>query len=127
MVFMHEVCLLLFHIRPLQYNSLFLITTVDAPGCGRAVNIITSLVPHLHLYMSKQLLQHLGLGLGLVPGCVTTMICTQEHHRLAQHAERQTRVNRTGPEYSRKCCVQQTAHAQFFPRLQVVWERVPQT
>ena len=24
--------------------------------------------------------------------------CTQEHHRLAQHAERRTRVNRTGPE-----------------------------
>ena len=45
------------------------------------------------------------------------MICTQEHHRLAQHAERRTRVNRTGPEYSRKCCVQQTAHAQFSPRL----------
>ena len=44
----------------------------------------------------------------------------------AQHAERQTRVNRTGPEYSinyRKCCVQQTANAQFSPRLQVV----PQT
>ena len=28
-------------LRPLQYNSLFFITTVDAPGCGRAVNIIT--------------------------------------------------------------------------------------
>ena len=28
-------------IRPLQYNSLFLITTVYAPGCGWAVNIIT--------------------------------------------------------------------------------------
>ena len=24
--------------------------------------------------------------------------CTQEHHRLAQHAERQTHVNGTGPE-----------------------------
>ena len=24
--------------------------------------------------------------------------CTQEHHRLAQHAERQTCVNRTGPK-----------------------------
>ena len=28
-------------IRSLKYNSLVLITTVDAPGCGRAVNIIT--------------------------------------------------------------------------------------
>ena len=28
------------YLRPLQYNSLFLITTVGAPGCGRAVNII---------------------------------------------------------------------------------------
>ena len=26
--------------RPLQYNSLFLITTVVPPGCGRVVNII---------------------------------------------------------------------------------------
>ena len=26
------------------------------------------------------------------------MICTREHHRLALHAERRTRVNRTGPE-----------------------------
>ena len=30
-----------YKLRPLQYNSLFLITTVDALGCGRAVNVIT--------------------------------------------------------------------------------------
>ena len=80
-----------------------------------------------HYFISNSLtlvLVHLKTTL---PGCVTTMICTQEHHRLAQHTERRTLVNRTGPEYSRKCCVQQTAHAQFPPRLQAVWERFPQT
>ena len=44
-------------------TPLVLITTVDAPGCRWAVNIITTLVTHLHLYMSTTL-----------PGCVTTMI-----------------------------------------------------
>ena len=41
-------------IRPLPYNSLFLITTVDAPGCGRqSSSLLIS-----NLYTSKQLLQH---------------------------------------------------------------------
>ena len=34
-------------IRPLQHNSLFLITTIGAPGCGRAVNIISH---YLYIY-----------------------------------------------------------------------------
>ena len=68
-------------------GRLFLITTVAAAGCGRAVNIVTTLITHVHVKTT-------------LPGCVTTMICTLEHRRLAQHAERRTHVNRTGSEYS---------------------------
>ena len=72
-----------------------------------------------HYYISNSLtLVHVKTIITTLPGCVTTMVCMLEHCRLAQNAEHRTCVNRTGSEYSinfQKCCMQQTAHAQFPP------------
>ena len=47
-----------------------------------------------HYFISNSLtLVHVKTIITTLPDCVTTMICTQEHHRLARHAERRTRVN----------------------------------
>ena len=72
------------------------------------VNIITTLVTHLNLLHVKTSITTLP-GLHLSEPCKlprrkafpTPSLhygCTQEHHRLAQHTERRTRINRTGPE-----------------------------
>ena len=96
-------------IRPLQYNSLFLITTVDAGG--RSISLLIS-----SLYTSKQHFLHaLHLSEPRVEAPFLHYVCTQEHHHLLSTLNASNTCKPYWPKnsinYRKRVCSKQRTHS----------------
>ena len=139
----NQTCLIV--VRPLQYNSLFLITVyMYVYTCSRM-----EAGSEYHYYISNSLtLVHVKTIITTLPalrylsepckhprieGISCTPLAIRLHSRTPSSCSAHWLSNTCKSYWPwnsinyRKCCLQQTVHAQFSPRLQVVWEQVPQT